>query len=83
MKKKFKHYAVFINDYGFDENNNERSDSSYINDIDFFEILAKDEDEMMNIIDVMIDEGILIDDEYDIGESIDVFDLNNYDTNLN
>jgi hypothetical protein len=25
----------------------------------------------------------LIDDEYDIGESIDVFDLNNYDTNLN
>jgi len=31
----------------------------------------------------MIDEGILIDDEYDIGESIDVFDLNNYDTNLN
>ena len=79
MKKKFKHYAVFINDWGF----NEGSDSSFINDIDFFEILAKDEDEMMNLIDVMIEEGILIDDEYDIGESIDVFDLNNYDTNLN
>jgi hypothetical protein len=79
MKKKFKHYAVFINDWGF----NEGSDSSDCNDIDFFEILAKDEDEMMNIIDVMIEEGILIDDEYDIGESIDVFDLNNYDTNLN
>jgi len=83
MKKKFKHYAVFINDYGFDERIDERIDSSYINDIDFFEILAKDEDEMMNLIDVMIEEGILIDDEYDIGESIDVFDLNNYDTNLN
>jgi len=83
MKKKFKHYAVFINDYGFDERIDERIDSSYINDIDFFEILAKDEDEMMNLIDVMIEEGILIDDEYDIGESIDVFDINNYDTNLN
>ena len=83
MKKKFKHYAVFINDYGFDEDYNERSDSSFCGDIDFFEILAKDEDEMMNLIDVMIEEGILIDDEYDIGESIDVFDLNNYDTNLN
>ena len=83
MKKKFKHYAVFINDYGFDERIDERSDSSYINDIDFFEILAKDEDEMMNFIDVMIEQGILIDDEYDIGESIDIFDINNYDTNLN
>ena len=83
MKKKFKHYAVFINDYGFDERIDERIDSSYINDIDFFEILAKDEDEMMNLIDVMIEEGILIDGEYDIGESIDVFDINNYDTNLN
>ena len=83
MKKKFKHYAVFINDWGFNEGFNEGSDSSDSNDIDFFEILAKDEDEMMNIIDVMIDEGILIDDEYDIGESIDIFDINNYDTNLN
>ena len=83
MKKKFKHYAVFINDWGFDEDSDERSNSSFCGDIDFFEILAKDEDEMMNLIDVMIEEGILIDDEYDIGESIDVFDLNNYDTNLN
>jgi len=83
MKKKFKHYAVFINDLGFDEDTTERSNSSFCGDIDFFEILAKDEDEMMNLIDVMIDEGILIDDEYDIGESIDVFDINNYDTNLN
>lgn len=79
MKKKFKHYAVFINDWGF----NEGSDPSDCSDIDFFEILAKDEDEMMNIIDVMIDEGILIDDEYDIGESIDIFDLSNYESNLN
>ena len=83
MKKKFKHYAVFINDLGFDEDINERSNSPFYGDIDFFEILAKDEDEMMNLIDVMIEEGILIDDEYDIGESIDVFDINNYDTNLN
>ena len=83
MKKKYKHYAVSINDLGFDEDTTERSNSSFCGDIDFFEILAKDEDEMMNLIDVMIDEGILIDDEYDIGESIDVFDINNYDTNLN
>ena len=75
MKKKFKHYAVFINDFGLDSN------SDY--DCDFFEILAKDELEMITIIDVMIEHGILIDDEYEIGESVEVFDINNFDTNLN
>lgn len=79
MRKPYKHYAVFINDFRSDTDD---GDSEYY-DCDFFEILAKDEEEMMTIIDVMIDHGILIDDEYEIGESVDIFDINNFDTNLN
>ena len=80
MKKpKFKHYAVFINSFP----NNERSDFADDYDIDFFEVLAKDELEMVTMLDVMIEHGILVDDEYEIGESVDVFDIDNFESNLN
>ena len=62
---------------------NQHQNSNFISVISVIIDIIKGLDEMMNIIDVMIDEGILIDDDYDIGESIEVFDLNNYDTNLN
>jgi len=35
------------------------------------------------MLDVMIEHGILIDDEYEIGESVDVFDIDNFESNLN
>jgi hypothetical protein len=77
--KRFKHYAIFINSFP----NTERSDDAYDYDIDFFEVLAKDELEMVTMLDVMIEHGILIDDEYEIGESVDVFDIDNFESNLN
>ena len=61
MKKpKFKHYAIFINSFP----NSERSNFADNYDIDFFEVLAKDELEMVTMLDVMIEHGILIDEEY-------------------
>ena len=77
--KKFKHYAIFINSFP----NSPRSNDADDYDIDFFEVLAKDEYEMVTMLDVMIEHGILIDDEYEIGESIDVFDIDNFESNLN
>ena len=77
--KRFKHYAIFINSFP----NTERSDDADDYDIDFFEVLAKDELEMVTMLDVMIEHGILIDDEYEIGESVDVFDIDNFESNLN
>ena len=77
--RKFKHYAVIINSYP----DSPRSSIANDYDIDFFEVLAKDELEMVTMLDVMIEHGILIDDEYEIGESIDVFDIDNFETNLN
>ena len=75
MKKpKFKHYAVFINSFP----DSKRSDFADDYDCDFFEILAKDDVEMVTMLDVMIEHGILIDDEYEIGESVDVFDIDNF-----
>ena len=80
MKKpKFKHYAVFLNSFP----NRERGDYADDYDCDFFEVLAKDELEMVTMLDVMIEHGILIDDEYEIGEAIDVFDIDNFESNLN
>ena len=80
MKKpKFKHYAVFINSFP----DSKRSDFADDYDIDFFEVLAKDEIEMVTMLDVMIEHGILIDDEYEIRESVDVFDIDNFESNLN
>jgi len=77
--RKFKHYAVFINSFP----DSERSSIADDYDCDFFEVLAKDELEMVTMLDVMIEHGILIDDEYEIGESIDVFDIDNFESNLN
>jgi len=77
--KKFKHYAIFINSFP----NSPRSNDADDYDIDFFEVLAKDEYEMVTMLDVMIEHGILIDDEYEIGESVDVFDIDNFESNLN
>lgn len=77
--RKFKHYAVFINSFP----DSLRSDDANDYDIDFFEVLAKDELEMVTMLDVMIEHGILIDDEYEIGESVDVFDIDNFESNLN
>ena len=77
--KKFKHYAIFINSFP----NSPRSNDADDYDIDFFEVLAKDEIEMVTMLDVMIEHGILIDDEYEIGESVDVFDIDNFESNLN
>jgi hypothetical protein len=77
--KRFKHYAVFINSFP----DNSRSSIADDYDCDFFEVLAKDELEMVTMLDVMIEHGILIDDEYEIGESIDVFDIDNFESNLN
>ena len=77
--KRFKHYAVFINSF----QDSERSSIADDYDIDFFEVLAKDELEMVTMLDVMIEHGILIDDEYEIGESVDVFDIDNFESNLN
>ena len=77
--RKFKHYAVFINSFP----DSPRSSIADDYDCDFFEVLAKDELEMVTMLDVMIEHGILIDDEYEIGESIDVFDIDNFESNLN
>ena len=77
--KRFKHYAVFINSFP----DSERSSIADDYDCDFFEVLAKDELEMVTVLDVMIEHGILIDDKYEIGESIDVFDIDNFESNLN
>ena len=77
--RKFKHYAVFINSFPDSKLSSIADDY----DCDFFEILAKDELEMVTMLDVMIEHGILIDDEYEIGESVDVFDIDNFESNLN
>ena len=53
-----------------------------IDDIDFFEAFAKDDDELMVLIDVMIDEGF-IDDEFEIGTVVDSFELNDFEHCLN
>ena len=53
-----------------------------IDDIDFFEAFAKDEDELTVLIDVMIDEGF-IDDEFEIGTVVDSFELNDFEHCLN
>jgi len=53
-----------------------------IDDIDFFEAFAKDDDELMVLIDVMIEEGF-IDDEFEIGTVVDSFELNDFEHCLN
>ena len=53
-----------------------------IDDIDFFEAFAKDDDELMILIDVMIQEGF-IDDEFEIGTVVDSFELNDFEHCLN
>ena len=49
-----------------------------IDDIDFFEAFAKDDDELMVLIDVMIEEGF-INDEFEIGTVVDSFELNDFE----
>ena len=53
-----------------------------IDDIDFFEAFAKDDDELMVLIDVMIEEGF-IDNEFEIGTVVDSFELNDFEHCLN
>ena len=53
-----------------------------IDDIDFFEAFAKDDDELMGLIDVMIEEGF-INDEFEIGTVVDSFELNDFEHCLN
>ena len=53
-----------------------------IDDIDFFEAFAKDDDELMVLIDVMIEEGF-INDEFEIGTVVDSFELNYFEHCLN
>ena len=53
-----------------------------IDDIDFFEAFAKDDDELMILIDVMIEEGF-IDNEFEIGTVVDSFELNDFEHCLN
>jgi len=53
-----------------------------IDDIDFFEAFAKDDDELMVLIDVMIEEGF-INDEFEIGTVVDSFELNDFEHCLN
>jgi len=53
-----------------------------IDDIDFFEAFAKDDDELMILIDVMIEEGF-INDEFEIGTVVDSFELNDFEHCLN
>jgi hypothetical protein len=51
-------------------------------EIDFFEAFAKNENELEMLIDVMIEEGHLT-DEYEIGNVIDTFELNDFEYCLN
>ena len=53
-----------------------------IDDIDFFEAFAKDDDELMVLIDVMIEEGF-INDEFEIVTVVDSFELNDFEHRLN
>ena len=53
-----------------------------IDDVDFFEAFAKDDDELMVLIDVMIEEGF-INDEFEIGTVVDSFELNDFEHCLN
>jgi len=53
-----------------------------LDEIDFFEAFAKNEDELTVLIDVMIDEGF-IDDEFEIGTVVDSFELNDFEHCLN
>ena len=53
-----------------------------IDDIDFFEAFAKDDDELMVLIDVMIEEGF-INYEFEIGTDVDSFELNDFEHCLN
>ena len=53
-----------------------------IDDIDFFEAFAKDDNELMVLIDVMIEEGF-INDEFEIGTVVDSFELNDFEHCLN
>jgi len=53
-----------------------------IDDIDFFEAFAKDDDELMVLIDVMIEEGF-INDEFEIVTVVDSFELNDFEHCLN
>lgn len=58
------------------------NDENELDEIDFFEAFAKDDDELSVLLDVMIDEGF-IQEDYEIGTVLDAFELNDFEYCLN